>query len=480
MIRLLFKDSLIYSISSFLSKGIAFILLPFYTNVFSPSDYGVMDMVAIFIIIITNISSMQLNQAMFRYYPAAKSERKKTAYFSTTFFFYAISYSVVTIFIFLQSKEVSILILGDITYSNIIKVAALNLWASSLFTIINNLHRLNFEAKTFAILSIINTLFGTLFIILMVLFFNLGILGVFLGQFIINFFSFFYLFYKQFNYINIRLVSYKLFKQMFRFGLPLIPTVLILLTMQYIDRIMISDIIGLDELGLYAVAIKISSSIGLVLSGFQMAWGPYIFKMYNEPGMNKTVAKLFYYINIVSLILISILFLFSSDIIFLLTNQSFYSAYHVVPILALSTLFFFLGSSFSIGFSIANRNEIQTFIYLFTIVLNITLNYLFISTYGIYGAATATAISFFLSAFLNLYFSKRFYNIHYNIRKLSTYIIHFIMILFMYYYFISNDMSIQDYIFKILLFCSWLIPIIIDKDTVKQLLTYKNNKNLRA
>ena len=478
MLKSLFKDSFIYSISSFLSKGIGFILLPFYTNVLSPSDYGVMDMIAIFIVLVTNISSIQINQAMFRYYASAKSLQKKTAYFSTTFFFYLTIYSIVTLLLLLYNQEVSFFLFGTDSYFNIIILASLNLYISSLYFILVSLYRLNFKAKRFALLSMFNTFFTAIAIVFMVLYYDLGLLGIFLGQLIINIVFLCYVIIKLFHNIRLTLVSFKLLKQMLKFGIPLVPTVLILLAMQYIDRIMITKSIGIDELGLYAVATKISSVIGLILTGFQLAWGPYIFNKYHKPETNKLVSELFYYINIISLILISFLVLFSSNIILFLTNDIFYKAYTIIPILATSTLFFFIGSSFSIGFAIANKNEIQTLIYVFTIGINIFLNYFLINLYGIFGAAVSTMISFFISSILNLYFSNKYYAVSYKINKLSIYIINFIFIAFIYTFLLENDLTIYNIMIKLLLFLiSWtLLLILFEKQALFKLLKLRQSR----
>ncbi len=44
MLKAVLRDSLVYGLASVLSKGLAIFLLPLYTRVLSPGDYGAYDL----------------------------------------------------------------------------------------------------------------------------------------------------------------------------------------------------------------------------------------------------------------------------------------------------------------------------------------------------------------------------------------------------------------------------------------------------
>ena len=46
-IKQLSKDSIIYGLGGGLVKGFSFFLLPIYTSIFSPSDYGKIEMIVV-------------------------------------------------------------------------------------------------------------------------------------------------------------------------------------------------------------------------------------------------------------------------------------------------------------------------------------------------------------------------------------------------------------------------------------------------
>jgi O-antigen/teichoic acid export membrane protein len=457
--KALLKDSFLYTLSSFLGKGIGFILLPLYTAIFTPSDYGVMDLIALSIVLISNVFSFQTNQSLSRYYVETKSSIRKKSYFTTIFIYYILIYFLVTISLFLYNEEFSFFIFNTVEYTNIITLAALNIFFGSIYYIGSNLYRLDFESKKYSILSIFQLILSSFFILFAIMIIKTGLIGVFIGQLLAYIILLIFISKKIASKINIKLFSIAILIKMFRFGVPLVPTVLVLLVMQYIDRIMITNMIGLESLGQYAVAMKIASIITLLLSGFQLAFGPYVFSNYKNPKTKETIALYFYVINILSLMIVSFLMLFSFDILQILTNVKYIEAHSIVPLLALSTFFFSIGAYFSIGFAIVNRNEIQTVIYLIIIFINIALNYLLIEKYGIKGASIATMLSFFLSAIINLIISNKYYQIQFNIKNLSFYAIQFIGVILLYNLFVKNNTSFEDYLFKILILLSWCIPI---------------------
>ena len=64
----------------------------------------------------------------------------------------------------------------------------------------------------------------------------------------------------------------KLFRQMLRYSLPLIPTTIFWWITGVSDRYMVADALGTDAAGLYAVACKIPTILTLLSTVFLEAW----------------------------------------------------------------------------------------------------------------------------------------------------------------------------------------------------------------
>ena len=68
MLKLFFKDSIIYTIPAILSKGISFLLVPLYTRVLSPGDYGSLELFLIFASIINLTIAFEVTQGVARFF----------------------------------------------------------------------------------------------------------------------------------------------------------------------------------------------------------------------------------------------------------------------------------------------------------------------------------------------------------------------------------------------------------------------------
>src|SRR5690606_33851050 len=73
-----------------------------------------------------------------------------------------------------------------------------------------------------------------------------------------------------------------LLKRMMRFGLPTMPAELSLYSLSFIDRILIARLLGLTEAGLYALAVKVSQSINVLVRGFQLAFPPLAYSIVDD------------------------------------------------------------------------------------------------------------------------------------------------------------------------------------------------------
>ena len=71
MLSRFFKDIGIYGISGFFSKAVSLFLVPFFTRVLTTSDYGFIDLVAIIATVVGVFFSLEIYQAIARYYSEA-------------------------------------------------------------------------------------------------------------------------------------------------------------------------------------------------------------------------------------------------------------------------------------------------------------------------------------------------------------------------------------------------------------------------
>jgi O-antigen/teichoic acid export membrane protein len=113
--------------------------------------------------------------------------------------------------------------------------------------------------------------------------------------------------------------------------------------------------------------------------------------------------------------------LFSYEIIKVLAgSKEFWGAVVVIPLLALSIFFVNMKEVTVYGLHIAKKTRIIGIIVVFTTIMSLLLNILFIPMWDITGAAVATLLSQFIYWYACYYFSQKVYYVPYEIKKILT------------------------------------------------------------
>ena len=221
-LRRLGTESLTYSLSNFAGHFIWIFLVPIYTRIFSPEEYGVIDLIATVISFLTLFLYMGLDSATGRYYADSENDRDRRLTASTTLFYLiGLAFVVVIIAVFF-SRQLSELIFKNPAYDQILLVAIVTIPFSLISGNCLILFRFRFESTRFAITAITSLLFQTGLSIYLVVFLRVGVIGIFIGG-LVN--------AVMFSCINLWLTrssfaivfSITRLRELVWFGLPLIP-----------------------------------------------------------------------------------------------------------------------------------------------------------------------------------------------------------------------------------------------------------------
>lgn len=176
------------------------------------------------------------------------------------------------------------------------------------------------------------------------------------------------------------------------------------------DRLMLRFLVDIEELGIYAVALRISNLSLLGLLSFNAIAESKYAELYAQG--NNQVLKSFVqrstWIGIaVSLPIIVVLLIIPDFFLGMFGHgQAFLSGKMVIYLLCLANLITaFCGANLVLLNMTGNQKIVQNII-LFTVVLNIGLNYSLIPIYGIDGAAGATSISTIVWNLIAIFFIR--------------------------------------------------------------------------
>lgn len=164
----------------------------------------------------------------------------------------------------------------------------------------------------------------------------------------------------------------------------------------YIDQIMLQQLLGSKEVGLYAAAVRISSLFFVFPMILGWALQPPIIQAFERSSeeYRKKLIQLLQALVISAYLIVGILYFSSDWIIDLLFGESYQQSVEVLQLHSWALVFLFAGLSRSIWILTESHLIFDMYSNIFAGILNIVLNFYLIPRLGIVGAAWATVISY--------------------------------------------------------------------------------------
>jgi O-antigen/teichoic acid export membrane protein len=407
MIKAFFKDSIIYSISGILSRGISLLLLPVYTRIFGTADYGLLDYLVVMGSLVAVTVALEITQGMARYYASSKDEDEKKEYGSTTLLFTIIAYVLFLLIVFIFRFSITSLLLGPSINEWITVLAATSFVFNGIVYAIQNQLRWNLASMQNAKLSLVTTLGTIVFTFLFVVGLQLGVMGALMAQIIASILAV-GIGYHWIRHSFVLRISGSKLKQMLRFSLPLVPSSLGVVAALYVDRMVVKQLLTMGDLGVFGVGYRIASIVGLLMMGFQSSLGPLIYAHHHEENTPQSLAYIFRIFVTLALLFYSFLSLFSVEIVTVIAPVAYRGAAAIVPPMVFGVLLWQM-YIFAPGLNLAKKTGTVGVLNIAAAVLNLMLNYVFIPSLGIVGAGLATFLSSALIFMLYMYFSQLYY-----------------------------------------------------------------------
>ncbi|MEO0293105.1 MAG: oligosaccharide flippase family protein [candidate division WOR-3 bacterium] len=409
-VKELFKETIIYGIGLFLKRAIGFFLIPLYTHTFTQKEYGKIAMIYLLSSILILLFTLGLNDALLKQITEKNAEENEV--FTRFFIFRLIYTSIFLLLLIIYSEQVAIFLMEpDEGY--LISLAILTIWIETLFEPALLILRIKNQSKKFVTINTLRFLSNIVFNILFVLKLKLGIGGVLLGN-LLSSSIFFFILYPEIHSRFTLKIKWTKIKNLLSYGLPLLPlSFIIWIGLELIDRWIIKLILGLSEAGIYTLGYQFGTVMGIIVHGFRASWTPFFFK---NPRKKEAFANSAITFVRLSLFLWAILSFFTPEIFKIMVAKEYWEAQSIVPIIALSYIFFGLEEIFTAPFYIKSRTGLLVPIALTPLLVNIALNLYLIPFWGIMGASFATLFSYFLFALFSYLVGNKLLPVNYNLK----------------------------------------------------------------
>jgi O-antigen/teichoic acid export membrane protein len=413
------RHSAVYGLGSLVSRFIAVLLLPVYTRYLSPADYGLIETLIALTAVLTVLLAAGVKSAFFRFYFDHKDEAGKRRVIRTSFWFTMAMGTGGLVACFALAGPISELLFDTSDHADLVRAAAVGLWAHINYEQMTSLFRVEQRSVAYLIATLINLALTVGATILLVVVLEKGPIGVIVGNFIGTL------------VVYVLLLAYRreqlgfewdgpLFREMNRFGMPLVPSGLFLWVLNFSDRFFLVKLSGAREVGLYSVGVRFASTIILLLAAFRTAWPAFAYSIEDDREAARTYAFVLTYLVVITSWISLALGVLAPWLVQLLTTESFYDAERVVAPLSFAAVAFGGYMVVVVGIARVRKTRSNWIITGVAAALNVALNLLLIPEFGMMGAAAAT-VGAYATLFLGMAWkAQQVFPVPYQWRRVAT------------------------------------------------------------
>ena len=447
------KDTAIYGISTMVGRFLNFILVPLYTNIFAPADYGIIQLIYAYMAILNIVFIYGLDSAFLKF-ASFKDIGDDKDNFSTP---YISVFGTSLLFVFLILLKVSAIgtslrIPTDYQYLIYLSAAILFMDANVVIPFLKL--RLERRAKIFSLYRIINILVNILLNVYLIIILKWGIEAIVISNLIASAVSLLLVLPTIFKNFRFRFHSV-LFKRMLKFGLPFLPAGFAVMLVQVIDVPILEKLTDLQTVGIYKANYKLGIFMMLYVNMFQFAWQPFFLQNAKEPNAKEMFSKVLTYFTLVGSFMLVVLSLFINDIAqiriagFSLIGSEYWSGLHIIPIVLLAYLINGMYTVFSAGIYIEEKSIYVPFITGAGALVNVVANFLLIPVLSLTGAAIATLASYLVMALGYYFVTQKFFQVKYELKRIG-HIMFAVMITGALFYYLHSTGNLL-FVYKILI-----------------------------
>jgi len=416
-IRLLLLNFSVYGGVGLLSKLVSFISIPLLTFHLNIGEYGALEFFYTLSYLLVVILIFGQDAALARYFYESKSIDDQQSLVTSSLSLQLLLAALVVTGFWLIAEKISYFLINVADRLIFFQLVLLQVPFLLIIDFCAGLLKWAMARTAFVVLTVGFSFFQLFTLVAIIIIFELNIYSALVANFFASL---------LFAIVGLFLIrnwlcwpkNFLHLKKLLPFALPLGIVSIIISIQPIVERALIDKYIGLEALGVYALASKILLIVALVFSAFQSAWGPFSMTSLNKNYATETrdlVAKLFCSLGCVFVLLIG---LFSDPLIRILGNDQYLDGTTIVIILALGQLIQHLFWIFELGIRISKKTYLTTLSFITGFLVMVTLVSLLATRYGLLGLALGVLAGKFTTLIVSLIFAYKITQLRYDYRSI--------------------------------------------------------------
>lgn len=426
------KNSMIYGVGKVLTRFINLLLLPLFTAYLTPSDYGVLALLALLSFVAHPVFSLGLSAAMGPSYFQGNNAQQKSRTIWTSFLILLGSVTILIIIAWLFPHQLSMIALQSPEYGHLVSLTLTGCGINILSTPFT--HRIQFEerAQAFVLITLIAALISIALSVIAVVLLGWGVKGMVISQLLghaIHFLIFFIAGARE----TIFCYSKPIARELLRLGIPLVPSFAFLFILLQSNRYILQWFEGLEQVGIYSVGFNIGMVMAVAVSAVSTAWYPF-FMSYMEKQNEAEVlfGRIFTYYVYLFGTLCMLFFIGAKLVVLIMTQPDFHGAYVVVGFAASAQFFMGVFNMFLPGMYYTKEVRYVALVQGLAAFVSVMINIVMIRWAGLFGAAIALSLGQLLMAVFqylwNIYRKENYVKIKYEWSRIASFSVLFMFV----------------------------------------------------
>lgn len=398
------KNTLLVFLGNAGSRLLGLLMLPLYTRWLGPQEYGTVDVVNTYAMLLVSVVVWCIADAIF-VIPKNGTEDEKKAFYTTGWLFSVLGFALTAIVFYILD--------AIFRTSGIENSFASNLWfiyfimlGTFLQQYTQQFTRCIDKMVVYSVTGIVHTFFLALFSFVFIP--RHGVEGYIIAYVIAYVLSaaYSFLFSGSYKYLVLSKINKRSLITLLKYSIPLMPNTAMWWLVSGLNRPLIEANIGMEANGILAVANRIPGIIGMLFTIFSNAW---IISMMEEFGKKDFVRFFNIAVRCVmfpSIFASIILSFFMKPLIMLLADSAFIEAYKYAPIAIMAVVL----SNYSslIGGVFAAKKQSKYFFYssLWAALTSVVFMLLLIPPFGLYGATISMCLSYIAAILSRSYYTR--------------------------------------------------------------------------
>lgn len=410
-----FRHALIFGLGPVLQKGASLVLLPLYTHHLSPADYGEIELLTLLVGLFVVVFGFEYRQGYIQALNRGKGSAQEARVISASVALFSILALLGTLCFWFALPLFSDTILEYRLSWEYAAVLTVGLFADIMNFLLSATAQARLWSARMVTLSLVQFIFGTSLSVYLIIVMDMGPIGLFAGNAVGSLLMMAVLLYLIRSDLGRPCKVRETIRPILTFSLPLFVGALVYFVLRQVDRIVISEYLTLDDLGLYSMSSKLSALLmTFMFLPFIRSFDVWRFRFYEEGGRTDEVARI-YRIFIVGIAIAGmVLATFGADIFVLLADKRFEAAMALLPLLNAVVMLQCCYSITSSAFYVSGATGLWLRILASGAVVQVAGSIILVQSIGVAGAAVSMLCANLIIYLIALRLAPKYWDVPYQ------------------------------------------------------------------